>query len=389
LVFTVAPPASARSLSRLAQSLLRSSLVKLMLSAGAIAQSGCLLNQRVNEPPEVTVQKPDVVYFNSDVTFTASVKDADEDRVDLAWRHADGVCPPDFAPSSWPTTPASAGSSFDVNAGDAPSCVWVFATDSHGAVTVDHFPLEPVDRAPTLDLKVVSPTQPAVTYPLYTAFELAAVGADPDGDGLSTTWAPLAGPDGSSAMLAPCTRDGHQCFTANVPGTYKVSATVKEEIGARGPALASAPQSLTLVVAPDALPCLGETSPALPTAGGMLLSAPDEDRTFQVLAVQDDGDPFPSATGGTTSFRWSVTDPALVTTIAPPSFTATYWLRAGLFQVGDTVYVRLDIKDRGSETRTLATCHDTDPFCEDPLRPGCLQRVTWKVVYGLPPGGQP
>jgi len=370
--------------------LLRSSLVKVMLSAGAVAQSGCLLNQPVNDAPKVTVQKPDVVYFNSVVTFTASVTDADGDRVDLAWRHADGVCPPDVAPSSWPRTPAAAGSSFDVNAGDGPSCVWVFATDSHGAVAVDHFELKPVDRAPTLDLKVVSPTQPAVTYPLYTAFELAALGADPEGDGLSTTWAPLAGPDGSSAMLVPCTRDGsHQCFTANLPGTYKVSATVKEEIGERGPALTSAPQSLTLVVAPDALPCLGETSPPLPMAGGMLLSAPDEDRTFQVLAVQDDGDPFQVSTGGTTSFRWSVTDPNLVTTIAPPSFTSFFPLRGDLFHVGDTVYVRLDIKDRGSDTRSLATCHDTDAFCEDPMRPGCLQRVTWKVVYGLPPEGQP
>ena len=76
--------------------------------------------------------------------------------------------------SLW-SMPGADGKSYMVPAEktDGPFCVWVMATDSHGATKTDNKGTDPQDQPPTAEIQIVSPDPAAITtagifYPLYS-----------------------------------------------------------------------------------------------------------------------------------------------------------------------------------------------------------------------------
>ena len=395
MVFTSVPHEVFAFIGRLARPLLRFHLGWLLLGAGAVSQGGCLLNNPVNQAPEVTIDGPSTtVSYGSDATFTANATDRDGDPVTVTWRTSPGPCSDEVPPSSSPASDPS-GLTLTCTQVAGPLCVWAVVRDSHGATAATHANLMPVDGPPVAALALVTPSgalAPGTPFPLFTTFEIADASADPNHDKLTATWK-LEPPPNATATLVPCgAPPTHQCFVATAPGNYTVTVTATEDIGERGPALATT-ASLTLAVEKDQPPCLREYTPVLLPNNAVLPSAPE--RPFSVLRVEDDGDPFeptasdsprgPSAKGEPL-FRWSVWNEGDGLRTVHPISWPDYTLPSR-FQAGDRVAVRLEIRDRDTARMDalFAACGDEKDVCES--APGCVQRVTWHLLINLVSNG--
>jgi hypothetical protein len=332
----------------------------------------------------VTLHGPTTLTFGQDATFTADRRDPDDDPLTLTWSWAAGPCPGDVSRSAWPSQPMTATETFTLPASAlaGQACVWAFVTDVHGATAAANLTVVPQDRPPHAQVALVAPAAPASIYPLYTTFEVSADGStDPDGDPLVSDWPPLQGPTASTATLVPCptATSKHRCFHADAPGTYVVTVKTTEDIGSRGQPFSDT-ATLSVAVAPDAIPCLRARMPGEDT----LHASPGEAKEFLVGWVDDDGDPYPSGPDGETDFRWYLTDASGATSVVPVLFPS-YHLPAGRFVLGDTAKVRLEIRDRDQAkmAAVFAACGDA-PFCQS--SPGCVQRVTWTLTFDLPGG---
>jgi hypothetical protein len=114
---------------------------------------------------------------------------------------------------------------------------------------------------------------------------------------------------------------------------------------------------------------------------------PEEDhRTFTVVRIEDDGDPYPNPKGGIQNLTvtWFLSKPGAPA--GPPLEVqdTTLWsltIPPRTYRSGDETTVRLEAHDRNVETvdAILRSCPDDRPLCGKV--PGCSQRVSWTVRW--------
>jgi hypothetical protein len=360
-------------------------------AAGALALlSGCLFTDPVNMRP--TIQSIDVqggaVKRGQPAKFSAVANDPEGDALTYSWAVVAGECPTDLSPASWPPHPAPGTSMLEVQAEQtaAKFCVWAFVRDHYGAEAAAHYEASPINSPPTAVLAVEQP-EPAKTYPAFTTFRLSAVGSsDPENDPLTPTWS-LVAPTGSKASLERCvaTEERIRCLYADVDGEYDVTVVVSDQAGG-----ATAPESTKkqiLYVDPDAPPCLRLASPAFsqePLVHVLDISNGSQAQVdaFEILKVDDDGDPFPAKSDKPNLLRFAWFVGVNEGPLAPVNNNGErrYAIPEGTYRLGDTVRVRVQISDRLTEraSREFLSCGDA-AFC--PLADECFQRATWTVSY--------
>jgi hypothetical protein len=217
--------------------------------------------------------------------------------------------------------------------------------------------------SPAIDLVSPSGNGP---YPLGSLFQVS--GQNSDGVDLGYNWT-FDPPPGADMSSGPCNDPKSQCFTADIPGTYRVGLSVKNEAGDSPVVWA------TFVVAPDQPPCIEHTTPDFAPSTTILTS----DTNFVVDLVSDDLDPFPS----TEDMQWWESDNDGAFRLVEngfPSFT----LHPASYLPGDQVRLRLEVRDRDTNRadKAFLACGNAD-FCTEPslIHPdACFQRVTWTVM---------
>jgi hypothetical protein len=348
------------------------------------AVSGCLLYlDDINKAPTVMIEPPDVVQRGMPATFRAVLRDPDQDpsTLKLEWGAAPGACP---APAEFR---AARSNGLFVQADrlvvpetmtDSAFCVWAQVTDRHGAHREDVKEASPANARPTARLDLVAPAM-AASYPILTNFEVSAEGSvDPDGSELTYRFRirRLGSPEVDVDSI-PCPGDpgpAHICFSAGErDGQYRVEVFVSED----GGMTESATADLVVVVAPDAPPCIGVTMPAY--GMGTLSYEPGLSHPFSVGTVLDDADPFPGSAlsgGGTAGMRWYIGVNG-----DPLRFEGEFRgieLVENSYRSGDRVEIRLEVNDRMRDRSSNLLLNCTMPFCGTG---GCLQRVSWTVVF--------
>ncbi|HET6284817.1 MAG TPA: hypothetical protein VFH73_27925 [Polyangia bacterium] len=341
--------------------------------------TGCIFTDPINAPPRVEeIVAPPSISRGDSPEFTARTTDDQQEPPVLSWAHKAGRCPDDPSAALWPTErkqteryvvpPSDTGGRF---------CVWVFATDSHRAVGHRTYEANPANHLPVAQIDVVSP-EPSPSYRLFSDFRLSSArSSDLDQDPLVYQWNPIKAPTGVTLVLAPCdagaaAMNQQQCFSAEVPGEYKVGLTVNDGFDSSAETVAS------FLVLEDQAPCLMQTVPSVNAS--TVVHPHDMPDRFEVSRVDDDGDPLPAGPRGQSHFAW-----ALAVGDGPMAYYDNRdipWLDIvpGMFQVGDTARVRVEINDRNvaASRRALMSCGDQD-LCS--AHAGCFQRVTWKIEY--------
>jgi hypothetical protein len=353
--------------------------------------SGCFTGP-INRPPSVSIDPLDTPALRKQsVMFHAQADDPDGDPFFLKWAFASSDCtagPPD------PGVPSGGdGKSYVVSGKntDGPFCVWVTATDSHGATKSDSKSTDPQDQPPTAAIKIVSPDPAAITtagifYPLYSTVQLSPESMDPEGDSLMPPILALDhAPPGSAAHLVACgpPNGSDECFVADVPGEYDVSLTVSDAFGKQGTA---PPQKI--IVLSDQAPCIGPSDPdflmspmvevTLPSSAN---PTPDPLPSFTIHSVADDGAPWPPGPKGGATFRWYVsTNDGQQFQFFNNDYPTLPLASTGLYKTGDIVKVRVEVSDRNPmNDAALTGCNQKDDLCQSV--PGCFQRVTWSVDF--------
>jgi hypothetical protein len=355
-----------------------------LLTVAVVAGSGCLLfTDPINMPPTVKlVMDPAQIWHGQPAAFQANVSDPNGDTVTLDWAYVSGPCSDDAVPG--PALRARGQSNYAVPGSETamPFCVWVFATDSHGATAAPaHSQVDPLDHAPVAAISVVRPNPVPPVFPLYSTLEFSGAGStDADATDLPNLmyhFGLVGQPPGSQASVVPCLIDTDPkftCLTPDKPGDYQVQLVVND-----GQAQMNS-VTKTVTVAPDALPCLGSTMPVI-SASPIVRLSNDPDVMFSVTVV-DDVDPFPAGPLGVAHFSWFLghgTDPV---EYLGRDF-ASYSVPAGAFVIGDNARVRVEIRDDQNQDKiaaALLSCGD-EPRCAAVPGSGCLQRMTWTVEY--------
>jgi hypothetical protein len=355
-----------------------------------------LLTDQVNEAPKVEMRltSPDTITRGQAAAFSATAHDPDEDpaRLRVQWFTRDrGDCPAALAEARAATEmPASEGPTFmKTPAKLGPFCVWVVVTDSDGARAFDGDRFEVVNGMPKAVIDLVTPakfvatTPPTpVTFPLFSEVRFsAAMSNDPERDPLSYRW--MWQPPAGEPQPAACDPAGSpsgdevKCWRFERAGEYELQLRVKDSAETW-----SEPDLMKVMVLPDRPPCIQRTEP--PHGLDSYVTDPAEPLTFRLLDVDDDGDPFPTVSGGppTGEVVWRYLPPG-----GDPEkpgdwqrFSSTSMTTLGFarnkFRYGDVVHVQLDYRDRDP-------AHDPAVNCEKaltcPAQGQCRQRVHWKV----------
>lgn len=362
----------------------------LLVGAFGSGPSGCILHtDSINSPPEVVKIAPVGPLVTGTNVFEAEVRDADQaaDTLTITWRKGAGLCPTTLDGAQRggtilepDTHPARAKVPIQ---GLASFCLWAVATDDHGAAGFNTREISPVNLPPGAEITVVRSRPSRWTagqYELYSTFQLAPPKPDSD-DPVTYRWT-VADPSGKTsdgiACPPPDARD--ICFTADLPGEYKVTLLARDQAGQMTPGM------MALLVEQDRPPCIRVES-AMPRLGLPTFSRPLDDPVLFEITVDDDGDPYPEVEGRLSDheFVWFVRGPQDTQFVRQSSGSSpqlnTFRL-APRFTFGDEVLVRVQYKDRVRD-RDFGACHTANPdSCA--LRPGvpaCYQWVTWKIQY--------
>lgn len=372
------------------------------------APSGCLLDTGpINRPPVVKiVDNPQPIYRNGPpVDFSADVTDEDgPSSLQTRWV----VVPPENGSCSWTAradaaargvVPRAADATYSLTASSSldPVCLCAQAIDHFGAKGQNCLEIQAINRAPTVNITDASGATTDDLRPLYSNIHLIADASDPDGDVPQISWQlQFSGSDsaGKSITLAPCAGvagDANRCFTANTPGDYNVTVKVTDSSGATGS------DSFIVHVNHDTPPCIERTDPDVRAQMIVVSRATDlggayESRSFQVLNVADDGQPFPVPADSMqrpTQFIWSVFDPksASPVWVRQTITSSTFILSQSMFPdalPGDTVRLRLEVQDSVNQRAVVDCPGDPDICCANNTCGGdneCIRSTTWTVLF--------
>ncbi|WP_428263641.1 hypothetical protein [Haliangium sp.] len=245
------------------------------------------------------------------------------------------------------------------------------------------------NQAPTLMLQRQGFLSPAGSFPIGTSVRVVAAGTDLDGDEISYsfTYYPAQGSEPEAVGWEAVASDMYE-LRGDVTGLWEVEVTATDALGA------SDTETIAVVLAEDAPPCIGTTDPPAVAGRSYIVERDGPPRRFGVLAVVDDLDVYPpppatTADGmpspqDTARFRWFAATPY---TGADPDGTqimrpvsghelSAYVLDPTAYAPGDVIELRVEIDDRGE--RELP-CADDDPTCSLGGDGECVQRVTWGV----------
>jgi hypothetical protein len=353
----------------------------------------CLLfTDEINVKPEVSIKGPRMVFRaqpgEEGAEFEAVTHDPNrkDTSIRIEWFVRDGdKCPGTLDEAlTAGVTRQDEGTPFHLRTSRlGPFCVWVIATDPHGARDFAAQKVEVINRPPKAVLVVMDPPAMAASGApgmaravLYNEIHLKAQPTDEDGDPLELRWT-FTPPPGPAAMLAcavPPTAKEERCVRVALPGDYRYELRVHDGY------IESEPATLTITAMPDAPPCIKLTQPQFDQVPRISPQA-NEVVTFTVLQVQDDGDPFPSAPNqpSLSSFVWQVrrgTTGKFARYTTP--FSTFNILPDGTYGPGDVVQVRAEYYDRVKD-RDFSRCNDEAASCA--LVPGCFQWVGWTVVF--------
>ena len=343
--------------------------------------SGCLLfTDPINKAPTVKIVGPDQVIPGIEDSYTAEVTDEDSPAsLVIEWAEFPSTnegCD-SITLASWATLAdtekhrlaSTAPYSFTADARGI-ACLCVRATDSYGASTQKCKPITAVNVDPVAVITDVSGEASGQTRPLCSQIELSAEKSRfPADDQLQFNWSMhYSGTDskGMTTQLAECPgivaklKDQHRCFYAAGPGTYTVTLSITDTPpdGSAADVLTSLPVTFIIPVAADTPPCLQRTDPEVHSqlvflSGSGNLGTTYQSRTFKVLSVADDCEPYPVPAGSgkqQTQFVWSVYDATQATpswvyqTNTSDSFTVSQALFPNTLP-GDTVKLRVEVRD--------------------------------------------
>jgi hypothetical protein len=361
-----------------------------MFAVLALMGTGCLLyTDPVNEAPTVKIVPPARQPTRSGTTLLSAVVQDDEDPPDqisagLVWTQTPGPC---GMPAGDPMT--RVGRDFTVMPQLGEFCVRVVAQDSRGATRDDTLGMTISNNPPAPDLQATAARSPSGKVRLYAKVELTAAGStDPDEDPLTFPKWSVTGPDLQPVPLVACEAaivmtaktDARRCFTAGQPGRYRAEVTADDGIAS----VASKPVQLEVDV--DLPPCLKTTDPLV--LQPLVLVPSGGKRTFEVLSVDDDGEPFPTPASalGPPIFVWSRADDGKAMVRLGGNNAPSLPVSEGLFDVvrpGDQLRVRVEVRDRLREEQLQQRL--AQPPCPEEMDvcqvDGCLRWTTWKVQF--------
>lgn len=360
----------------------------------AIASGGCLLfTDHINRPPEVKLTGDTTVTLGlARARYHAEAKDPDQSAASLTyeWRRQVGECPATAeAGAAVPVVPGASKADFE-NDVDFPGafCVWVVVRDDDKAFAFDKLKTE-VKHQPTV--AVIDVIKPMPTegdrYPLFSSLRLsAAKSMDPDKGPLTFTWLVTRTGGPVNHLRCPESPETDICFDADQPGEIMVTLTAKN---ARG---VEAVKERKLTIEPDAPPCIRLTHPeVLSRLVRDAMSTDPSDLTFEVKAVDDDGDPFPPIAGRPSTLTFTATwwregedsndppgrRPAILAQSPSVMFGPNY------FRNGDRAFVRMQVNDRVTRDFTACARDKVDNCALRKEDPTCFQWVTWKIDFLL------
>jgi hypothetical protein len=363
-------------------------LPTLLVTLVCLASTGCLLfTDAVNSSPTVHIVPPGGPFYRGQpIAITASVSDPDGDAVRLDWWTSMGDCPVPLALGAAPRGQVSSppgDPTFDYTfmpGAPATVCVWVLATDVHGATAFDAFPIASQNRQPVARIQLLEPTTRTSggLFELYSTFHVsAAMSSDPDGDPLQDPQFVLGDDFPPAAMPTPKLVDCPgvtpnpfvRCLYAGFAGSYSISLTVSDGLAT------SAPATMILPVDQDHPPCVSETNPSV--AASPLVLAPSEAKTFTIVEILDDGAPLPTPADGahaSPTFTWQVRRNAGAwQSIVGYAEQASLTLPAGTYVTGDVIDVNVTISD--------GVAMHLQPACDPGCPTGCPQSAEWTVAY--------
>jgi hypothetical protein len=346
----------------------------------ACGSTQCLLyTDPINVKPEVTItEAPASLRRNQKAPFTARAHDPDQDAASLALTWFQGPSCPTTLAEAAAAEPQGTGTRTEIERSDLGDfCVWVMATDQHGASAFDARSSKVENQPPTAELTVVAPQQMMVTagldsVELYSLVQLSGTSShDDDHDDLTYAWT-IVLPDFSVAKPDACATPSaaQLCYRMRVPGKHRFELRVRDGLAD------SAPVALELTARPDAPPCVVSTDPSfdLPT----LTRDSRREVSFHVLSVQDDGDAFPPGTSDST-FVWYLREGSTGPFVRQIRGLTDFPIPAGKYHPGDVIQVRFEYRDRIKE-RALG-CPDDGLFCPQAPEATCHQRVGWTVSF--------
>jgi hypothetical protein len=364
-----------------------------MLGLLAGGSAGCLLyTDHINHAPEVKLTGDALVKWGEGTgRYHAEAHDPDQgaDSLRYEWRRQVGACPTTLEAAQQGSPLPVTGKDFENDVSFREGfCVWVIVSDDDRAIDWDKLPTQ-VQHAPSeAVIEVLLPVPGGDHFPLFSAIRVSGERSnDPEDAGpLALSWTLTRNGAVMPAQPCPDASPTDICFAGDVPGSYKVELAVKD---ARGGQVVATPKLLT--VDEDAPPCIRQTDP--PFGLARIVRDATQELKFQILSVDDDGDPFPAPAGRTSTNSFTATwwldgedsntpsgrRPANQSQIAFVPFGANY------FQNGDQAFVRLQVNDR--VPRDFSACiRDKVDNCAVGKDPTCFQWVTWKIDFRL--GGQ-
>ncbi len=289
------------------------------------------------------------------------------------------------------------------------------ATDHNGATGQACYEITTTMTATIADVSGAYSGQPR---PLCSQVHLSAESSVfPTGDSLKLDWSiQYTGTDpvAKSVQLSACTgsvascanvatdkANLHRWFYAGSPGTYTVTLSIEDTLSGSSVPVISNTDTFVVPVDIDTPPCLKRTDPDVYAQRILLSRSADlggtyQSRTFKVLNVADDCEPYPLPAGSTnspTQFVWSVLD----STQASPTWTYqtntsdSFTVSQALFpnaRPGDTVEVRVEARDSVVQKLYQAggqVCAQDVNICCGSTACGtpndCVRWTTWTVQF--------
>ena len=389
--------------------------------AAALGLSGCLLfTDPINKAPDVKIDKhSDPVVRGIPTKFTATVTD-DKDNpaflfLDWAEFNSQYQGCPEITAAAW----VSANKS-ETLASSAPYiftaqslnvvCLCARATDHNGATGQYCLAVSPVNPTPVAKIVDVSGNPSGQARPLCTQIHLSAETSSFQAeDKPQFNWILQYSGNDSAGKLVQLTKcagvatdktDQHQCFYAAGPGTYTVTLSINDTVVLSGSTATSDP--FTIPVSVDMPPCIQRTDPDVHAQRILLSRSTDlggayQSRTFKVLSVADDCEPYPLPAGSTNpsaQFVWSVLDstqssPAWAyQTNTSDSFTVSQALFPNA-RPGDTIKLRVEARDtlvqKLYQSGGQVCSSDTVDICCGTSACGtpndCIRWTTWTVQF--------